>query len=92
MLGRGVVSARVPGITSQQSFNAEPTTFDNAVFFYNFTGIIGTTWGKSAGRGGKRTDQVLIALYQLNYISAHLFSSWLNNFFRLSNRAFAISG
>ena len=66
MLGRGVVSARVPGIAAQQSLNTEPTTSNNTVFFNNFTGIIGTTWGKSARRRDKRTDQVLIALNQLD--------------------------
>ena len=47
---------------------------------------MGTTGGKSARRGDKRTDQVLIAAYQWNYHSAHLYSTWLNNFSKSSVR------
>lgn len=56
MLGRGVVSARVPGVATQQSSNTEPTALDYAVFSQNFTGIIGTTGGKSAGWWEERTN------------------------------------
>ena len=64
MLRRGVVSAGVPGVATQQSFNAEPPSFYYTVFSYDFAGVMGTTGGKSARRGDKRTDQVLIAAYQ----------------------------
>ena len=56
MLGRGVVSAGVPGIATQQSSNAEPTPLQYTVFCHNFTGIIGATGGKPASRRKKRAN------------------------------------
>lgn len=47
---------------------------------------MGATWGKSARRGDMGANKVLIAVYQWNYYSAHRFSIWLNNFFKLSIR------
>lgn|SRR5574340_117815 len=81
MLRCGIVSTAVPGITSQQSFNAEPPPFHYAVSSQGITGILGTGWSKSARRRTKRTDQVLIAVYQPDQDSAHLFSTRLNSIF-----------
>lgn len=83
MLGCGIVSAGVPGIASQQSFNTEPHPFDYTVFSQGFAGIVGAGWSKSARWRAKRTDQVLIAMYQLDQNSAHLFSTRLNSIFKL---------
>lgn len=78
-----VVSAGVPGITTQQPFNAEPPTLHHTVPGQSFAGVVGAGWGKSARWRAKRTDQVLIDMHQLYHDSAHLFSTWLNSIFKL---------
>lgn len=40
--------------------------------------------GKSASWGPKRTDQILVAMYQLDHDSTHLFSIRLNSIFKFS--------
>lgn len=82
MLGRGVVSAGVPRIASQQSFNAEPQTFQYSMFDHGVAGIVRAGWGKSACWREKRTDQVLIPVYQRDYNPAHLPSALLNSIFK----------
>ena len=85
-LWRGVVSARIPGIATQQSFNAEPRPLHYTIFRQGFAGIVGTGWGKSACWRAKRANQVLIGAYQLDYNFAHRFFTLLNNTSKLSPR------
>src|SRR3990167_696234 len=85
MLGRGIVTAGIPWIAAQQSFDAEPAPFNHTMFRQAFTGVMRAGWGKSACWRAKWTDHVLIPMYQLDYNSAHLRSTLLNSIFKLSS-------
>lgn len=83
VLWGGVVAAGIPGITTQQSFNAEPPPLQYTVFRQSIAGIVWAGRGKSAGWRTERAKQILVGMYQLDHKSAHLFSTLLNSIFKL---------
>ena len=74
----------MPGITTQQSFNAKPPPLHYPVPRYCLTGIVGASWNKPACWRPKWADQVLIAMNQLDHNSVHRFSIPLNSILKLS--------
>jgi len=79
----GIVSTRVPRIAAQQPLNAKPPPFYYAMFQYSLTSVVRACWCKPASWGAKRTNQVLINMYQLDNYFAHLFCTRLNSVFKL---------
>jgi len=58
--GDRIKTAWVIGMTTTDSFYAEPATFENAMFFYRFDCICRAGWIKTAIGAQKRTNQILV--------------------------------
>lgn len=74
----------MPGITAGKAFDAEPGALEYAVFSHGIACIMGTTWDKATGRRTKRTNQILVTMYQLDQDSAHRVSTRLNSLLKPS--------
>ena len=63
-LGNRVIPTPTPRMTTQQTLDGEPTSFDWAILLQRLDGILRARWGKTARRWRIGRYAVLVELHQ----------------------------
>lgn len=58
--GHGIIPARMPGVTAQQSFYGQPATHADTAAANSFDRVAGTAGIKAAARAQQRADAELV--------------------------------